>query len=89
MENYQDSFLLRIAYETILQACRDREHRDPSIAFNARAYLQSEDASAMCDVLVGSGVLWTPLAGEGIGRGKKGGRWGVRIRSSVMGETAR
>ena len=89
-DEHLDSFLLRLAYEMLLQAYRDRDHRNPSIAFNARDYLRSEDAMSACDELVGSGVLWAPVAGEGIGRGKKGGRWGVRmIRSSLMGDTAR
>ena len=84
---HTDSFLLRIAYETLVQAYRDRDHPEQQIADDAQDFLDSETASTMRDALMGNGVLWSPLASGG--RGKKSKRWGVRSRSSLMGETAR
>jgi hypothetical protein len=77
-KNHLDSFLLRVAYETLVQAHRDRNHPKQYIADSAQEFLSSEDASTIYDILVGNGALWSPPTGE-VGRGKKGGRrWGAR-----------
>jgi len=68
-KNHLDSFLLRVAYETLVQAHRDRNHPKQYIADSAQEFLSSEDASTIYDILVGNGALWSPPTGE-VGRGK-------------------
>ena len=87
MTDYYDSFLLRVAFETLVQADRDRVHPNEAIRHEAESYLRSETACLMREALVGRGVWWSPLAGTG--RGKKSGRRIKRAYSSLMRETAR
>ena len=87
MTDYYDSFLLRVAFETLVQADRDRVHPNASIRQEAELYLRSEMAGLMREALIGRSVWWSPLAG--LGRGKKSGRRLRRAHSSLKGDTAR
>jgi len=87
MTDYYDSFLLRVAFETLVQADRDRTHPNEAIRHEAESYLRSEIACLMREALAGRSAWWSPLVGAG--RGKKSGRRIKRAYSSLIRETLR